>query len=134
MSADPARTVSYERGALRIGGACIPTPRPFDVLRRELQAEPSESHPHFRSGFLGYFGYGLQHTLERLPAGPPDTTGLPALYGGDYSWSVVTDHTSATTTLWHRSDLARSDIMRIRRVLARPSRASCAAFPSVNDS
>jgi len=118
MTADPLRCVSYDQGVLSIGAKRTATKQPFAALREEFQVDDEASSPHFRTGFIGYFAYALQHTLERLPTGPPDTTGLPMLCGGDYGWSVVTDHVAATTTLWYRADLPASDVKRIERLLA----------------
>ncbi len=44
---------------------------------RALPAVPVPGLPRFTGGAVGYLGYDLVRTIERLPAPPPDTTGLP---------------------------------------------------------
>ncbi|HEX9280099.1 MAG TPA: chorismate-binding protein [Gemmatimonadales bacterium] len=44
---------------------------------RALPAVPVPGLPRFTGGAVGYLGYDLVRTIERLPAAPPDTTGLP---------------------------------------------------------
>jgi anthranilate/para-aminobenzoate synthase component I len=89
MAADPIHSIIYHDGVLRVGTKSIATKRPLDALRTHFETSANSRPAHFRTGFIGYFGYGLHHTLE-LPPGPPDVTGLPQMCGGDYSWSVVT--------------------------------------------
>ena len=44
---------------------------------RALPAVPVPGLPRFTGGAVGYLGYDLVRSIERLPAPPPDTTGLP---------------------------------------------------------
>ena len=44
---------------------------------RELPAAPVPGLPRFTGGAVGYLGYDLVRTIERLPTPPPDTLGLP---------------------------------------------------------
>jgi len=44
---------------------------------RALPAVPVPGLPRFTGGAVGYLGYDLVRTIERLPAPPPDTLGLP---------------------------------------------------------
>jgi para-aminobenzoate synthetase component 1 len=49
--------------------------------------------PPFLGGAVGYFGYDLGRTLERLPATAADE-GLPELDVGFYDWVLAADHLS----------------------------------------
>ena len=49
--------------------------------------------PPFLGGAVGYFGYDLGRTLERLPATATDD-GLPELDVGFYDWVLAADHLS----------------------------------------
>ena len=44
---------------------------------RALPAVPVPGLPRFTGGAVGYLGYDLVRTVERLPAPPPDTLGVP---------------------------------------------------------
>ncbi len=44
---------------------------------RELPGAPVPGLPRFTGGAVGYLGYDLVRTIERLPAPPPDTLGVP---------------------------------------------------------
>jgi anthranilate synthase component I len=44
---------------------------------RELPAAPVPGLPRFTGGAVGYLGYDLVRTIERLATPPPDTLGLP---------------------------------------------------------
>lgn len=56
------------------------TDDPFGHLAarmRELPAVDVPGLPRFTGGAVGYLGYDLARTIERLPAAPPDTLGVP---------------------------------------------------------
>src|SRR2546427_13095463 len=56
------------------------TDDPIGHLAQRLRALPTvpvSGLPRFTGGAVGYLGYDLVRTIERLPAPPPDTTGLP---------------------------------------------------------
>jgi anthranilate synthase component 1 len=44
---------------------------------RALPAAPVPGLPRFTGGAVGYIGYDVVRTIERLPSPPPDTLGLP---------------------------------------------------------
>ncbi len=121
VTADPARLVKYKDGVLSVGTQQITTRTPLDALRKYFTPRSREPFDHFRSGFLGYFGYALQETLERLPTAPPDLLGFPALWGGDYRWAVVTDHSTRTTRLWYDTNLSSIYVREIERRLTSQS-------------
>src|SRR6266567_844662 len=47
------------------------------VHLRALRATAAPELPRFTGGAVGYLGYDLVRTIERLPRRPPDTLGLP---------------------------------------------------------
>ena len=52
----------------------------LDILRAHLpmyETIPQEGLPRFTGGAIGYMGYDLVRSFERLPARAPDTLGLP---------------------------------------------------------
>lgn len=135
MAADPRRLFEYRDGVLRVDDMSIRTTRPLETLRHCLDTQnAAAAPPHFRSGFIGFFGYALQHTLERLPTSPPDPTGLPDLWGGDYLWSIVTDHVARTTKLWCDPELKDAEINSVLSAISREAPAPadgariCGAF------
>jgi para-aminobenzoate synthetase component 1 len=128
LAADPARTVSFDAGVLIVGGHRAASSRPLNSLRDFFTKHNAEPFEHFRSGFIGCFGYGLQHTLERLPPSPRDVTGMPALFGGDYRWALVTDSKLETTRLWYDSDVPAAYASGIVRKLTSPASTPRAEF------
>jgi para-aminobenzoate synthetase component I len=122
MAADPIRRIVYDDGTLCIGSLRMPTSQPFDALRDAFAVESGPAEAHFKSGFIGYFGYALQHAVERVPAGADDPACLPALSGADYAWSIVTDHLVRTTTLWYRNTVGAAELRRIKHVLTGEAR------------
>ena len=55
-------------------------PNPLDELAALVRARdtiPLPGFPRFVGGAVGYLGYDVVRYIERLPAGPPDTRGLP---------------------------------------------------------
>ena len=118
----------YQEGVLRVRNTTIATQRPFETLRAHFARETDRAAAHFQTGFIGCFGYGLQHTLERLSPSPREVTGLPVLCGGDYGWSVVTDHAERTTNLWHDSTCSAADVRAIAQRLTSRSASPTADF------
>jgi len=104
MSAEPSHSVHYHHGKLRFGEQLVATNDPLGGLNRALERLPRPTSPvtgvPFTQGFIGLFGYPLHQNLERHHPAPPDPTSLPALVGGYYDWSLVTDHYAKTTTLY----------------------------------
>jgi anthranilate/para-aminobenzoate synthase component I len=65
----------------------------LQLLLRRYPVDRVQSLPPFLGGAVGYFGYDLGRTLERLPATAADD-GLPELNVGFYDWVLATDHLS----------------------------------------
>ena len=65
----------------------------LQLLLRRYQVDPVQGLPPFLGGAVGYLGYDLGRTLERLPTTAVDE-GLPELDVGFYDWVLATDHLS----------------------------------------
>jgi len=69
---------------------------------RALHPAPRPDLPRFFGGAVGYFGYDVVRTLERLPAPPPDDLGLPdAMF-------MVADTVIVLDNLYHRARIVVS--------------------------
>ncbi|HUQ78225.1 MAG TPA: anthranilate synthase component I family protein [Patescibacteria group bacterium] len=130
LSADPVAVLAEPA----VGGD------PFAVARRLLgrlsSAEPPRNRgvpgaPPFLGGLVGYLGYELGDTLERLPAPPPDDQDLPALRLALHDWTIAWDR--RTGAAWLAGRALDGDADRLSRRLAevrsrlRPSRIARAA-------
>jgi para-aminobenzoate synthetase component I len=65
----------------------------LQLLLRRYPVDRVQGLPPFLGGAVGYFGYELGRTLERLPATAADE-GLPELDVGFYDWVLAADHLS----------------------------------------
>ena len=63
----------------------------LQLLLRRYSVDRVQGLPPFLGGAIGYFGYDLGRTLERLPATATDE-GLPELDIGFYDWVLAADH------------------------------------------
>jgi len=86
MGTEPREAWRYRGGeverwtAAEGWGAGTPAPDPLGHLAqrlRALKAAPAPGLPRFSGGAVGYLGYEVARTLERLPGGPADDLGLP---------------------------------------------------------
>ena len=101
----PARVLSSKgrSGEVRSGGDLQRRQgSPFELLREELAARRSDPPPAEApwgfTGAVGYLGYDLCHSVERLPRTVPDEEGLPDLYFAFYDSALVYDHVTGTWT------------------------------------
>jgi para-aminobenzoate synthetase component 1 len=83
-------------------------PDPFAVARRlvaRLDPKPlgPVEAPPFAGGLLGFLGYELGHTFERLPSIAVDDQGLPPLRLGLYDWVVAWDRRTGRAWLGGRA-------------------------------
>jgi para-aminobenzoate synthetase component 1 len=95
-------------------------PDPFAVARRllaRLDATPivPADAPRFLGGLVGFLGYDLGHTLERLPWIVLDDQGLPPLRLGLYDWVVAWDR--RTGHAWLAGRALDGDARRLARRL-----------------
>ena len=73
---------------------------PFTALRALLPEDPGADGPlPFGGGAIGYLGYGMRRTLERLPACEPEPFRLPDAWFGVYDAAAVFDHAGRGATL-----------------------------------
>jgi aminodeoxychorismate synthase component I len=110
-----------ERRRLRDPLDFLRTLAPAGTVRRSAEGLP------FLGGAIGYLGYGLRRSIERLPASPPDPLGQPQAWFGLYDGAVIFDHREGRVFLVAtgiggpdgspREELARRRLERLRRRL-----------------
>ena len=119
-------------------GAAEHTADPFgrlDAMIRAVRPVTLPGLPRFTGGAVGYVGYDVVRTFERLPAPPPDDRGRPEallvftdvvlaidnLYGRAHAIaSVDTDDAPDTPELRRRYDAAVGRLDAVLRTLAEP--------------
>jgi para-aminobenzoate synthetase component 1 len=95
-------------------------PDPFAVARRLLarldptHVVPADAPP-FLGGLVGFLGYDLGHTLERLPSVAADDQGLPLLRLALHDWVVAWDR--RTGHAWIGGRAIDGDTRRLARRL-----------------
>ena len=86
-------------------GSSVPAGDPMGHLGerlRGLRCRPRPDLPRFFGGAVGYFGYDVVRTLERLPDAPPDDLGVPdGLF-------MVADAVLVLDNLYHRARIVVS--------------------------
>jgi len=111
LGTEPREAWRYDRGTVarwtpeQGWGRPAPAPDPMGHLGAKLEAlaaVPRPGLPRFFGGAVGYFGYDTVRTLERLPAAPPDDTGLPdGLF-------MIADAVIVLDNLYHRAHIVVS--------------------------
>jgi para-aminobenzoate synthetase component 1 len=105
LACDPVAVIEVRGERTTLAGAPGRATRtmegdPFAALRALLPEEPGADGPlPFGGGAIGYLGYGLRRTLERLPACEPEPFRLPDAWFGVYDAAVVFDHAGRGATL-----------------------------------
>jgi para-aminobenzoate synthetase component 1 len=92
---------------------------PLGMLARRIASEPAPTIagvPPFQGGLAGLFGYGLCHTLERIPWPRVDEFHTPDLAVGVYDWVISFDHHLGRAWLVSHTGAVRE----IRDLLSRP--------------
>ena len=85
----------------RLDSLSIPG-EPFSVLKDYLpQAEIKDNSLKlpFVGGAIGYFGYDLGRSVEKLPSISQDDMNLPDMKVGIYSWAILVDHQKKKTVI-----------------------------------
>src|SRR3712207_2543706 len=139
FTADPFLTVRSRGRRVELtgpAGRVVTEEDPWNLLQLLLRRYPVDrvhGLPPFLGGAVGYFGYDLGRTLERLPATAADE-GLPELDVGFYDWVLAADHLSgeswivATGLPTGREADARARVAGIQeRLNATPSSSSHSA-------
>ena len=91
---DPFAKLEADRGGVRLNGADL-AGDPFDVvgeLCARYRVESAPGLPPFQTGLAGYFGYGLRHHVERVPAHARADLAWPDLILGLYDLVLAVDH------------------------------------------
>jgi len=91
VRAFPGRVEMQEGTTLRRLPHADPLVAAREVLAR-FRPVADPSLPRFYGGLVGYFGYDLIRTIERLPHQPPDDYGLPILSLALADTVVIFDH------------------------------------------
>ncbi|HET9457313.1 MAG TPA: anthranilate synthase component I family protein [Candidatus Limnocylindrales bacterium] len=113
---------------------------PFAVARRLLarldgRRSALDDAPPFLGGLVGYLGYDLGHSLERLPELAPDDQGLPILRLALHDWVIAWDRRTQSAWLGGRAvdgDGRRLDrrLLEVRARVRRPAGRTAASVPS----
>ncbi|HWA49943.1 MAG TPA: hypothetical protein VG742_16850, partial [Dongiaceae bacterium] len=98
LGIDPFARLEAQGGAgggrVRLNGADAGSD-PFAVaqeLAQRYAVEPIDGLPPFRTGLAGYFGYGLRHQVEQVPAHVRRDLDFPDLILGLYDLVLAADH------------------------------------------
>src|SRR5690606_20616178 len=91
-------TLTDAQGAVRDLDAADPFGAVQDAVDAVRMAPPAEPLA-FWGGAVGYFGYDLVRTVERLPDEPPDDLGVPDLVALLTGSVVVFDHLRRSLTI-----------------------------------
>jgi len=94
LGIDPFAKLEADRAGVRLNGAEIAAD-PFDAIGElcaRYRVEPARDVPPFQTGLAGYFGYGLRHHVERVPAHARADIAWPDLMLGLYDLVLAVDH------------------------------------------
>jgi len=109
VSAEPKEWT--EIGQVELGRA-----DPFAQLDQLLARYPAETIsglPPFQGGLAGLFGYGLAHSIERLPRPKYDEFQTPDLAVGLYDWVIAFDHVQGRAWIIAREWKRLEQLLRI---------------------
>jgi para-aminobenzoate synthetase component 1 len=94
LGIDPFGRLEADRAGVRLNGAAL-AGDPFDAVAElcaRYRVEPAAGLPPFQTGLAGYFGYGLRHHVERVPAHARADIAWPDLILGLYDLVLAVDH------------------------------------------
>src|SRR5262249_24373799 len=94
LGIDPFARVEADRAGVRLNGVEIAND-PFDtvgILHQQSGLEQGSDVSPFQTGLAGYFGYGLRHHVEQVPAHAGRDIPWPDLILGLYDLVLAVDH------------------------------------------
>jgi para-aminobenzoate synthetase component 1 len=121
IAADPIHRIEASGEQVEIDGQAFGG-SPFNALQALLHRYPvaaQQQLPPFQTGLAGYFGYGLRHRVEEVPAHALHDHGFPDLSLGYYDLVIAIDH-AANRAFVIASGYPETDAgARLRRAKAR---------------
>jgi len=96
LGIDPFARLEADRTGVRLNGADAGSD-PFEAIAALCEQYAVESRsglPPFQTGLAGYFGYGLRHHVEKVPAHARADIAWPDLILGLYDLVLAVDHTT----------------------------------------
>ncbi|WP_461515751.1 aminodeoxychorismate synthase component I [Porticoccus sp.] len=96
-----------------------------DLFETSGHVDSSLSGYPFVGGLAGYFGYDLGRRIEALPNQLPKVDNLPDMRLGNYTWSLVLNHSSQKSWLIFQSNCSpalRADVL--KRLKSAPTETS----------
>jgi para-aminobenzoate synthetase component 1 len=103
LAANPFTTLVTRTGETTItqaGESHTSKEDPFTLLRQAMgEQEDIPGALPFEGGAIGYFGYDLARSIEKLPERAQDIDQLPEMMVGLYDWAVIVDHESGRSWL-----------------------------------
>jgi para-aminobenzoate synthetase component 1 len=121
IAADPIHRVVAQGAHVAIDGRPF-SGSPFDALAHLLDLYPVAARPDlppFQTGLAGYFGYGLRHQVEDVPAHARHDHGFPDLSVGYYDLVIAIDHAAGRAFIIAGGHPAPDAEARRRRAQAR---------------
>jgi para-aminobenzoate synthetase component 1 len=94
LGIDPFARLEADRAGVRLNNA-VTGGDPFESIGELCErygVEPRPDLPPFQTGLAGYFGYGLRHHVERVPAHARTDIAWPDLIVGLYDLVLAVDH------------------------------------------
>ena len=121
LGIDPFARLEAAGGRVRLNGADFGDD-PFAAaaeLSERYAVVPQADLPPFQTGLAGYFGYGLRHQVERVPAHARHDIDFPDLVLGIYDLVLAADHVTGRAWLLASGHPETTEAARRDRATAR---------------